>query len=291
MAMTSSLVIQTIVNAVVLGSLYSLMAVGLSLCFGVMKMANFAHGELVMAGAYAVYVFYALYGVPFPAAVLVAMVLIGLIGFAVNWSIFVPTEGNLLAGFMATAGLSFVLQVLAGQLWGFGQPEAVPTPYMGAADVFGAAVGWQRLIVVPVTAIALGLLWFVLARTRAGKSLRACAQDREAAALQGINPRRAAAWAMAMAGASAGLAGALMATIFPVTPYMGHNAVLVAFVVVVLGGMSSVQGAVFAAFILAAAHTISSTVWDSVIGMMVGVGLMALILVLRPQGLLGRAAS
>lgn len=288
--MTASLIIQTIVNAIVLGSLYSLMAVGLSLCFGVMKMANFAHGELVMAGAYAVFFFYSLNGVPFPVAVLLAIVVVAVIGIAVNYAIFVPTEGNILAGFMATAGLSFVLQVIAGQIWGFGQPKAVETPYMGAANVFGAAIGWQRVLVIPLTAAALLLLWFVLTRTKPGKALRACAQDPEAASLQGISPRAVAAWAMAMAGASAGLAGALMATIFPVTPYMGHNAVLVAFVVVVLGGMSSVQGVVVAAFILAAAHTISSTIWDSVIGMMVGVALMAIILVLRPQGLVSGSA-
>lgn len=287
--MTYSIIIQTIANVVVLGSLYALISVGLSLCFGVMKMANFAHGELIMAGAYIIYVLYALNGMPFPIAVFAAIIIVSLIGVLVNWALFVPTEGNMLAGFMATAGLSFVMQVLAGQLWGVGRPKPIPTPYLGTAEIFGAVVGWQRLIVIPITAVALVSLWYFLTRTKPGKAIRACSQDPEAAALQGINPRAVASWVMAIAGAGAGLAGGLISTINPVTPYMGHNAVLVAFVVVVIGGMGSVQGAVLGAYILALAHTVASTIWDSVVGTMIGVALMAGILVWRPQGLLGKA--
>ena len=114
--MTYSIIIQTIANVVVLGSLYALISVGLSLCFGVMKMANFAHGELIMAGAYIIYVLYALNGMPFPIAVFAAIIIVSLIGVLVNWALFVPTEGNMLAGFMATAGLSFVMQVLVSTL-------------------------------------------------------------------------------------------------------------------------------------------------------------------------------
>jgi branched-chain amino acid transport system permease protein len=282
--------VQTLANAVVLSSIYALVAVGLALSFGVMRMANFAHGEFFMAGAYVVYVLYALCGVPFLLAVIVSIPVVALMGLATERLIFRPTRENLLAGFMATAGLSFVLQVLAGRLWGVGLMKPVPIPYMGAVDLLDARIGIQRLIVIPAALMTLGALWFFLYRTKLGKALRACVQKPDAAALQGIALNRMSAIAMGIAGASAGLAGALMAPITPVTPYMGHNIVLIAFVVVILGGMANIHGAVLAAALLGFLHTFCTTIWDGVVATMAGVGVMALVLVLRPQGLMGREA-
>jgi branched-chain amino acid transport system permease protein len=283
--------IQTVANSVVAGSIYAIVAVGLAMAFGVMKMANFAHGEFFMAGAYVVYVFYALLGVPFPVAVLLAAPIVGMIGVATERLIFRPTRDNVLAGFMATAGLAFVLQVLVGQTWGVGLMRSVPTPYMGAADIFSAQIGWQRLIVVPSAIVMLSLLWFFLYRVKAGKALRACAQDPETARLQGIGINRMTMLAMAISGASAGLAGALMAPIHPVTPYMGHGVILTAFIVVIMGGMESIAGAVLAAVILGFIHTFVTTLSDAILAQMVGVAFMAIILVVRPQGLLGRVKA
>lgn len=289
--MDAATLIQTIANSIVAGSIYAIVAVGLAMAFGVMKMANFAHGEFFMIGAYVVYVFYALLGWPFPAAVLIAAPIVGAMGVATERLIFLPTRGNVLAGFMATAGLAFVLQVLVGQTWGVGLMRSVPTPYMGAADIAGAAIGWQRLLVIPSAFIMLGLLWVFLYRVKAGKALRACAQDPETARLQGINLSRMTMLAMAISGASAGLAGALMAPIHPVTPYMGHGVILTAFIVVIMGGMESIAGAVLAAVLLGFIHTFVTTLSDAISAQMVGVAFMALVLILRPQGLLGRAKA
>ncbi|HLB06775.1 MAG TPA: branched-chain amino acid ABC transporter permease [Alphaproteobacteria bacterium] len=289
--MSTDVLIQTIANSFVAGSIYATVAVGLALAFGVMKMANFAHGEFFMVGAYVVYIFYALGGVPFWAAVLLAFPIVALFGVATERLIFRPTRGNVLAGFMATAGLAFILQVLVGQLWGVGLMRSVPTPYMGAVEIAGAAIGWQRLIVIPSAFAMLALLWFFLYRVKLGKGLRACAQDPEAAALQGISINRMTALAMGIAGGSAGISGALMAPIHPVTPYMGHAIILTAFIVVILGGMESVGGAVAAAMILGFIHTFVTTVSDAIVAQMVGVGFMAFILILKPSGLLGRVKA
>ncbi|MFQ5624159.1 MAG: branched-chain amino acid ABC transporter permease [Paracoccaceae bacterium] len=283
--------IQTLANSVVAGSIYAVIAVGLAMAFGVMKMANFAHGEFYMAGAYVVYVFYALLGWPFPAAVAMAIPIVGAMGIATERLIFLPTRSNVLAGFMATAGLAFILQVLVGQTWGVGLMRSVPTPYMGAMDVVGAKIGWQRVLVIPAAVAMLSALWFFLYRVKAGKALRACAQDAETARLQGININRMTMLAMAISGASAGLAGALMAPIHPVTPYMGHGVILTAFIVVVMGGMESIAGAVLAAILLGFVHTFVTTISDAVTAQMVGVACMALVLVVRPQGLLGRVKA
>lgn len=283
--------IQTIANSVVAGSVYAIIAVGLAMAFGVMKMANFAHGEFFMAGAYVVYVFYALLGWPFPAAVLMAIPIVGAMGVATERFIFRPTRDNVMAGFMATAGLAFILQVLVGQTWGVGLMRSVPTPYMGAMDIFGAKIGWQRVLVLPSAVVMLSALWFFLYRVKAGKALRACAQDPEMARLQGIRIGRMTMLAMAISGASAGLAGALMAPIHPVTPYMGHGVILTAFIIVVMGGMESIAGAVLAAVLLGFVHTFVTTLFDAVTAQMVGVAIMALVLIVRPQGLLGRVKA
>ena len=281
-------IVQTLANSVVASSIYALVAVGLAMAFGVMKMANFAHGEFFMAGAYCVYVLYALVGLPFPVAVILAIPIVAIIGLVTERLIFRPTRKNVLAGFMATAGLGFIMQVAVGRIWGVGIAKGIPTPYMGTAEIGDANLGWQRLIVIPCAFAMLFALRYFLYRVKLGKALRACAQDPEIAALQGIKINRMTALAMAISGASAGLAGALMAPIHAVTPYMGHGVVLIAFVVVIVGGMASTEGAVIAAIILGFIHTFVTTLADNLIATMVGVVFMAFTLILRPQGLLGR---
>lgn len=289
--MDAGVLIQSIANAVVLGSIYAMVAVGLALAFGVMKMANFAHGEFFMAGAYVVFVFYALMGLPFPLAVVLAFPIVAALGVVVERLIFRPTHGNVLAGFMATAGVAFILQVLVGQMWGVGLMRSIPTPYMGSAEVAGAFISWQRIIIIPVTIFMVGGLWIFLNRTRAGKALRACAQDPEAAVLQGVSLTRISALSMLLSGGFAGVAGALMAPIAPVTPYMGHSFVITAFIVVIVGGMASISGAVLAAFLLGFIHTFVTTWYDAVTSTMVGVLFMALVLIVKPSGLLGHAKA
>lgn len=283
--------VQSLANGIVLGSIYAMVAVGLALAFGVMQMANFAHGEFFMLGAYVVYILYALGGMPFPAAVIMAFPIVALFGIATERLIFRPTRGNVLAGFMATAGVAFILQVLVGQAWGVGLMRSVPTPYMGSANIAGAFISWQRLIIIPATALMVGGLWLFLRHARAGKALRACAQDAEAAQLQGVSLNRMTALAMALSGGFAGVAGALMAPVAPVTPYMGHSYVVTAFIVVIVGGMASIEGALLASFLLAFIHTFVTTYYDAVVASMAGVLFMALVLIVKPTGLLGNVKA
>ena len=226
--MDSATLVQTLLNSVVTASVYALVAVGLAMAFGVMKMANFAHGEFFMVGSYTVYVLYQLGGFNFWVAVALSMPIVALLGVATERLIFRQTGINILAGFMATVGLGFVLQVAAGRIWGVGMMKRIDTPYMGAAEIGDAHVGWQRLIVIPCAIAMLIALRYFLYNTKLGKALRACAQEPETAALMGINIRTMTMLAMALAGASAGLAGALMAPIQAITPYMGHGIVLIA---------------------------------------------------------------
>jgi len=235
-----------------------------------------------------VYVFYALGGLPFPVAVIAAFPVIALLGVVTERFIFRPTRGNVLAGFMATAGLALILQVVVGQVWGVGLMRSIPTPYMDIIELGPVRIGWQRLIILPASLIMMGGLWLFLQKTRLGKGLRACAQDPEAAALNGIGNNKMASLSMLIAGGFAGVSGALMAPILAVTPYMGHGIIVTAFVVVIVGGMASIEGAVLAAFLLGFIHTFTTTLFDAVVSTMVGVAFMALVLVIKPTGLLGR---
>lgn len=278
---------QTIGNALVLGSIYAMVAVGLAIAFGVMQMANFSHGELFMVGAYCVYVLYTLFGWPFELAVIASFPIVAVIGVIYERLIFRPTRGNVLAGFMATAGAGFILQVLISEWYGVGLPKSVQVPYPGGSDFLMMAISWQRLAIIPVTIAMVFGLWYFLTKVKDGKALRACAQDPEASVLQGIKLNKMTALAMAISGGFAGVGGALMAPIVSVNPYMGHDYAIIAFIVVIVGGMSSIPGAVLAAFILGFIHTFVSTYADSVYGMMIGVLFMAIVLIVKPTGLLG----
>ena len=289
--MNSQLLIQTIANAVAVSSMYALIAVGLTLAFGVMQMANLAHGHVFMIGAYTVYALYALSGWPFWTAVAAALVVGAVVGLAIERSIFRPLRGDVVAGFIATAGLMFVLEVFCGEVWGWGHMRNIPSPYMHPFKIMGASVAIQRVLVIPFAVVCIGSLMIFMRRFRLGRALRAVAQDPETASLQGININMMTALAMAIAGALAGLAGGLMSTIYAVTPALGGHVILPALIVVIVGGMGSVGGVVLASIIMGFVMTFVTTLVDGVAALMVSVTVMALILPIRPQGLMGRVIN
>lgn len=282
------LALQTVANAWVATFLYAVVAVGLALIFGVMRTANFAHGEFFMVGAYTVWLLYTRGGWPFFAAVLAAMGVVAGIGLITERGIFRPLRGDIVAGLIASIGLVFILQVAVGRIWGVGLAKPVPSAFPGSVEVLGTSVGWERFMIIPAAITMLGLLWFFLHRFKLGRALRAVAQDPEAAALQGISINRIAALAMGIAGAFAGVAGALRASIDPVTPYIGHTVILMAFIIIIVGGTGSLEGALLAAIMFGFLHTIVTTVLNSTIANIIAAVVMLLVLAIRPKGLLGR---
>jgi len=289
--MNSQLLLQTIANAGAVSAMYALIAVGLTLAFGVMQMGNLAHGHFFMAGAYTVYALYALCGWPFWAAVAASVGVGAVIGLAVERGIFRQSRGDVVAGFIATAGLMFVFEVFVGEVWGWGYMRPVPSPYMRAFKFMGASVALQRVIVIPFAIASIGGLMIFMRWFRLGRALRAVAQDPETASLQGININMMTALAMAIAGALAGIAGGLMSTIYAVTPALGGHIILPALIVVVVGGMGSVGGVTLAAIILGFVMTFVTTLVDGVTASMVSVAIMALVLAIRPQGLMGHVIT
>jgi branched-chain amino acid transport system permease protein len=281
--------LQTGVNAVYAASFMALVAVGLVLIFGVMGVINFAHGELYMLGAYTVVYVYADHHLPFPLAVAAGMIFVGVLGIAMDQALFRPMRSNPLGGLIVSIGMLLVLQALI--VAGFGvRMEHIPPPHQTVIPLglAGVAIPLQRLITIGAAAVLLGGLWLFLKRSRFGWALRACAQDPEAAALQGISLNRTARLAMFIGAALAGVAGALTAPLVRTYPYMGHPVIVTAFIVIIVGGMGSLEGAIVAAILYAFISTFVTTFWDGVIADIVGLLLMLLVLVMRPNGLFGR---
>lgn len=286
------LILQTSINALTAGSYTALFAVGLVLIFGIMKIVNFAHGELYMVGAYTVWHVYAVLGLPFPVAVIAGAGLACLIGLFMERFLFRPMRGNPLGGLIMSVGMLFALQVGAVLFGGVGRSKQVPSMVHGAFNLFGidgVTVQYQRLIVIVSATVILAAFWLFMKRTRVGWALRACAQDQEAAALQGININRMSMIAAAMGAGMAGIAGALMAPLVPVVPLMGHSVIVTTFIVIIVGGIGSLEGAVVAAVIYSFFHTIVTTLADGVVASILGLLLMLVVLVVRPTGIFGVA--
>lgn len=282
-------ILQTCVNAVYAASFMALVAVGLVLIFGVMGVVNFAHGELYMLGAYVVVFAYVDNSLNYFVAVGLGLVLVGLLGVVMEFALFRPLRHNPLAGLIASIGLLLVLQ--AAVVLGFGvRMEHITPPTQEALALPGlpnVSIPVQRLYVIVAAVALLGALWTFLRHSRLGWALRACSQDAEAAALQGISINNTARIAMFIGASLAGVAGALTAPLVRVQPYMGHSVIVTAFIVIIVGGLGSLEGAVLASVLYAFVHTFVTTFVDGVIADMVGLLLMLLVLIVRPTGLFG----
>ncbi len=284
------LIVQTSVNSLVAASFTALVAVGLVLIFGVMRIVNFAHGELFMVGAYVVWYLYAEHGMPFFLAVAMAAVAVSILGMAMQRFLFRPMWDNQLGGLIMSVGALFVLQVAAVQIGGVNLMKHVPPAVRGIVPIPGfesVSIPGQRLVVIGVAVVLLVLTWLLLHRTRVGWALRACAQDPEAASLQGINVKRYAMIAMGIGAALAGAAGGVMAPLVRVGPYMGHSVIVTAFIVIIVGGVGNVEGAVLAAVLYCFLETFVTTFIDGTMAAIIGLIIMLLVLVIRPTGILG----
>ena len=283
----TELILQTVINAVYAASYMSLIAVGLVLIFGVMGVINFAHGELYMVGAYTVVAFYSFFGLPFFVAVAAGLVFVGALGLVMEYALFRPLRDNPLGGLIASIGFLLILQTAA--VLGFGvRMQHITPPTQAKLQLMGGVVlTHQRLFVILAAIALLTALWVFLRRTRFGWALRACAQDREAAALQGISLNQTSRIAMFLGAGLAGVAGALTAPLVAPTPFMGHSVIVTAFIIIIVGGIGQLEGAVVAAILYAFVHTFVTTFWDGVIADIVGLSLMLLVLIVKPTGLFG----
>jgi branched-chain amino acid transport system permease protein len=265
------------------------MALGLTLMFGMMHIINFAHGAVYMLGAFVIYYVYYQGGVPYLPAFLLAMVLLGLFGFLVERCIYRPVKGGIEPTLVALLALTTFLQAAGYPV--FGQLDKhVPTVFKGIYNVMGVPVSAERLAIIPIAVVLVCGLYLFINRTRMGAAMRAIEQDKEAAALQGVNVHVVNALAFGVGFALAAASGALMAPIFKLDPMMGEQPLLKAFIIIILGGLGSIPGAILGGLILGFIDSIIATFLGLEPAFLLSFVFIILILLFKPNGLFGYAA-
>jgi len=248
-----------LLHGLVFGAALGLLALGLTVIFGLLGVMNFAHGELYMLGAYA-----------------------GIAVIGVTHSFWVALYGLIL-----TFGLALVFREGARQIWG-GDMRRILPPFTGSTPLLGMTYPDYRLFLLAASSLILLALWLFFTRTRAGIVVRAAVQDAEMLDGLGVDVRRVFTLTFAASGALAALAGLLLAPVFTVYPQMGVEMILLAFIVVILGGMGSMGGSVAAAFVIGIAQSLFS-LWMNPQRVAIAIfGIMIVVLIVRPRGFAGR---
>ncbi|WJR80857.1 branched-chain amino acid ABC transporter permease [Bradyrhizobium sp. NP1] len=282
------LIPQYLFNGLVVGSSYALIALGLTAIFGLMNLANFAHGQFYMLGGFVGFWLTRRAGLPFFLAVGVTTLVVGCAGYFLEKFLFRRLRSApLMSSVLATIGLAIVLENGARLLWG-PSPERIFSGLPSQSiELFGALATPERLITIVLTFVLIGLLEYSLYFTRAGMEVRATFQQKEAAALVGINIERLYALTFALGAGLAALAGVMLGSIFVVQPSMGGVATLKAFIVVILGGLGNFLGAIAGGLLLGMAESFGSIV-SSAYKDAIGFVLVIAVLLYKPDGLFGK---
>jgi branched-chain amino acid transport system permease protein len=282
--MDYALLVQLAIAGVLLGLVYGLVGLGLSLVLGVMNILSIAHGAVYILGAYIAFSASLRLGIPPIGALAIGVGGAFLVGLLID-RLIAPVFSNGTSVSMITLGFAIIVQQLALLFWG-GIPVAMK-PVVSGSVVFGELYAQSEVLLSGVAAVATALLTMVfLKRTKTGKSFRMVSQNREAAEVLGVDSRRVSALALALGSAYAGLAGAVLSPVYLVSPDAQWGVLTAAFVVVILGGLGSVIGSMVAGLIYGVLETIGSLLIPAGSDMIVLV-LIILIIIVRPSGLFG----
>ena len=282
-----AILLPQLLHGLVFGAALGLLALGLTVIFGLLGVMNFAHGELYMLGAYAGI---AVVGVThsFWIALIVAPIAVGLIGAVTEVITLRPLyRREPLYGLILTFGLALVFREAVRQIWG-GDMRRILPPVTGSTPLLGMVYPNYRLFLLAASSVLLLAIWLFFTKTRAGILVRAAVQDAEMLDGLGVNVPRVFTLTFAGSAALAALAGLLLAPIFTVYPQMGVEMILLAFIVVILGGMGSMGGSVVAAFVIGLAQSLL-TLWMNPQRVAIAIfALMIVVLIVRPRGFFGR---
>lgn len=289
----TTLVLQQVVNGVTIGVVYALIAVGLTLVFGILDVINFAHGEFYMIGAFLTHALTVGLGLDYFVALLLTIAGGAVVGLVAERLTLRPLKNrHLFTVVLSTLGLSIFLQ--NGALLMLGpDPREIELAWGSRPLIIGGVViTWLRVAVLITGAVLIVVLTWFIRRTVWGMAMRAVATNRAAAALMGVPVDRIYALTFAIGAALAGVAGGLLGAMFTIEPSMGEWAVVKAFSVVIMGGMGNVPGAVLGGIMLGVAESLGAGFLPGGTSYKDGIGyaMLILVLLLRPQGLFGRAA-
>ncbi len=273
---------------VAIGSIYVLLATGLNLIFGVMKLVNFAHGELLMLGAYVSYSVSTGLGLDVYLSIFVSMGVIALIGLGVERLAFRRVLGaDKLNEIFVSLGLILIFDNVAVLIWGE-DSKWLTSPFKGMGLQLGDVFLRYDLLIAfgVVVAILVGLL-FLINKTKIGMAMRATSQKSQAAMLMGINIEHIYIFTFVLGAALAGAAGTLFGIIFPFNPYIGALPTIKTFAIIILGGLGSIKGAIIGGLLFGIAENLASATLGGIWGDAVAFALLITVLILRPEGLFG----
>lgn len=293
MLVSSDVIVQVMIWGLYAGCIYILLAIGLNLIFGVMKVVNFAHGELLMLGAYVTFTFYALSGFNPYVLLAASLPVLVVVGVVIERTCFRPILGTgKLNEIFISIGLIYIIQNAVAMIWS-DEWRIIQSPFAHITiEVFGVNMPLDYLIIIITTVATLIILFFFLRRTRLGKAMRATSQNRKGAMLMGINVER---MDMLSFGIGAGLAGAA-GTLWVVSgqvfnPYMGSIPAVKAFAIVIIGGLGSIPGAIIGGLIYGIAENFAiltlGGAWKDSISFII----LILVLIVKPTGIFGESAE
>ncbi|GMA97639.1 branched-chain amino acid ABC transporter permease [Pelosinus sp. IPA-1] len=282
--------LQQIINGLAQGSIYALIGIGFALIFGVLGLVHFAHGEVYMIGAFLGFMLVSVFHLDVFSSLLIAMVGAAILGVIVEGIAFKPLrKAPDVAPMVCTLGLSVVLQNVADLIWGSDTksiPDVIPNHVV---PFLGAQISFQQIFIFAVSIILMIGLQFVLYRSKIGRAIRATAQNKDAAALMGVNIDTVIASTFAVGSALGGAAGVLVGVYYNAFyPMMGFMAGLKAFTATVLGGLTSVPGAVLGGLILGVAENLGAAYISSGYRDIFAFAILILVLLIKPSGILGR---
>lgn len=280
-------IIQGIVNGFGMGWVYVLMALGLSLIFSILNIAQLAHGELYMLGAYLAYYFAVNLGFNLILTAFICMVILGVIGIILERFFFRRvSKGPFLAPIVISLGLTLILQ--GGVVVVFGVfPRTIPRLAEGSTSLMGYAIPLDRLVAISVGIVLVLLLYLFLKKTKNGMAIVACAQNMDSARLQGVNADKVSSLVMAGGCALASIAGVLAGALFNVSPQMGFTPMLKGLIIIVIGGLGSLPGAIIGGLLLGLIDGLVPIILNPAAASVMPLVIVILIILIRPRGLFG----
>jgi branched-chain amino acid transport system permease protein len=277
---------QVVINGLSLSSIYILVALGFTLLFGIMRVVNFAHGEFAMLGGFALFYLIGGFSLPFVVAVPLAGIVVAVGGLVFERLVYRWFYQKMFQSMIGLLGLSIALTYAAVMIWDV-HDRSIPPTFTGILWLGPLVLPVDRLVVFGIALAVLGGFYVLIRHTRLGLAMRASAQDLEMAQVQGINSTRIYQVAFVVAIFMTAVAGGLYGQIYSLSPFMGEIPLLKAFIVVILGGMGSIPGAAIGGLILGMSESFLSTYFGAAVSGFVSFGVVILLLIFRPWGLMG----
>ncbi|MCW4002288.1 MAG: branched-chain amino acid ABC transporter permease [Candidatus Bathyarchaeota archaeon] len=288
MDITAPTVVLTLVWGVAIGCVYILLATGLNIIFGVMKLVNFAHGQLLMLGAFLTWTIAFSSGMNAYVAIVVAMIVVAFLGIAVERLTFRKVLGtDKLNEIFVSLGLIYIFEYAAMLIWGATSKQVV-SPFYGLSLNFGSfSITYDRVVAVFVVIATLAAFGFLIKKTKVGLAMRATSQRNSTALLMGINVEKIYMLTFAIGAALAAVAGGLYGIIFSFDYQVGAMPTIIAFAIIIMGGLGSIKGAIIGGLLYGITEQLATLLFGGIWGSAVAFALLIVVLVLRPNGIFG----